>query len=195
MDPLLDLEGKIVGGVHIMSDITERKQMEEKLRTLSFVDDLTGLYNRRGFLTLAEQQLKISNRTKGKMLLIFIDLDHMKWINDTFGHPEGDQALREMATILRETFRESDIIARMGGDEFVVLTIEGNGESEDLLATRLQESIACHNNGEGNRNFKLSISMGTATYDPRSPCLIDELLGRADQSMYEQKRMKQQNSS
>jgi diguanylate cyclase (GGDEF)-like protein/PAS domain S-box-containing protein len=195
VDPLTDQEGKIVGGVHIMSDITERKQMEEKLRTLSFIDDLTGLYNRRGFLTLAEQQVKISNRTKGKMLLIFIDLDHMKWINDTFGHPEGDHALREMATILRETFRESDIIARMGGDEFVVLTIEGIGESEDLLTARLQENIACHNNGEGNPNFKLSISMGAATYDPGSPCLIDELLGRADQSMYEQKRTKQKNSS
>ncbi|OGP89486.1 MAG: hypothetical protein A2156_11105 [Deltaproteobacteria bacterium RBG_16_48_10] len=195
VDPLVDQEGKIVGGVHIMSDITERKQMEEKLRALSFVDDLTGLNNRRGFLTLAEQQVKIANRTKGKMLLLFIDLDHMKWINDTYGHQEGDQALREVAAILRETFRESDIMARMGGDEFVVLTIEGNGESEDLLATRLQENIACHNNGTGNRDFKLSMSMGTATYDPRCPCLIDELLGRADQSMYEQKRMKQKNSS
>jgi diguanylate cyclase (GGDEF)-like protein len=169
--------------------------MEEKLRVLSFVDDLTGLHNRRGFLTLAEQQVKIANRTKGKMLLIFIDLDHMKWINDTYGHPQGDQALREMATILRETFRESDIIARMGGDEFAVLTIEGVGESEDLLTARLLENIACHNNGKGNPNLKLSISMGTATYDPRSSCLIDELLGRADQSMYEQKRMKQKNNS
>ena len=125
------------------------------------------------------------------MLLLFIDLDEMKWINDTFGHPEGDQALREIATILRKTFRESDIMARMGGDEFVVLTIETDGESKDALTARLQENIACHNDGKGNRNFKLSISMGTATYDPRSPCLIDELLGRADQSIYEQKRNKQ----
>ncbi len=187
VDPLVDQDGRIIGAVHIMSDITERKWMEEELRALSFIDDLTGLYNRRGFLTLAEQQVKIANRKKEKMLLLFIDLDHMKWINDTFGHQEGDQALREIATILKETFRESDIIARMGGDEFVVLTIETNGESEDLLSSRLQENIACHNNGKGNRNFKLSISMGTASYDPKSPCLIDELLGRADQSMYEQK--------
>jgi diguanylate cyclase (GGDEF)-like protein len=119
----------------------------------------------------------------------------MKWINDTFGHQEGDQALREVATILKETFRESDIMARMGGDEFVVLTIETNDESKDLLVTRLQENIGRHNNGKGSRNFNLSISMGTAIYDPRPPCLIDELLGQADQSMYEQKRMKQQNGS
>jgi len=191
VDPLMDQEGKIVGGVHIMSDITERKQMEEKLRTFSFIDDLTGLYNRRGFLTLAEQQVKIANRTKGKMLLFFIDLDDMKWINDTFGHQEGDQALREVATILKETFRESDIMARMGGDEFVVLTVETDRENKDLLVPRLQENIACHNNRKGSRNFDLSISMGTAIYDPRPPCLIDELLEQADQSMYEQKRNKE----
>jgi diguanylate cyclase (GGDEF)-like protein len=195
VDPLMDQEGKIVGGVHIMSDITERRQMEEKLRALSFVDDLTGLYNRRGFLTVAEQQVKIANRIKGKMLLLFIDLDHMKWINDTFGHQEGDQALREIGTILKETFRESDIMARMGGDEFVVLTVETHRKSKDLLTARLQETIEFHNNGRKSRHFKLSISIGIGIYNPKTPCRIEELLEQADRSMYEQKRMKQESNS
>jgi diguanylate cyclase (GGDEF)-like protein/PAS domain S-box-containing protein len=195
VDPLMDQEGKIVGAVHIMSDITELKWMEEELRALSFVDDLTGLCNRRGFLTLAEQQLKIANRTKDKMLLFFIDLDDMKWINDTLGHLEGDRALREVATILKETFRESDIIARMGGDEFVVLSIEKTGNNTELLKTRLQEHIESHNYRKGDKHFKLSISMGIAIYDPEYPCFIDKLLSQADKLMYEQKRNKTMNRS
>lgn len=195
VDPLFDQNERIIGAVHIMSDITDLKWMEEELRALSFVDDLTGLYNRRGFLTLAEQQLKIANRTKDKMLLFFIDLDDMKWINDTLGHPEGDRALREFATILRETFRESDIIARIGGDEFVVLSIEKTGNNTELLTTRLQEHIESHNNRKGGKHFKLSISMGIAIYDPEYPCFIDKLLSQADKLMYEQKRNKTMNRS
>jgi len=195
VDPLFDQNERIIGAVHIMSDITDLKWMEEELRALSFVDDLTGLYNRRGFLTLAELQLKIANRTKDKMLLFFIDLDDMKWINDTLGHLEGDRALREVATILKETFRESDIIARIGGDEFVVLSIEKTGNNTELLTTRLQEHIESHNNRKGGNHFELSISMGIAIYDPEYPCFIDKLLSQADKLMYEQKRNKTMNRS
>ena len=173
----------------------ERHRMQEKIRSLSLVDELTKLYNRRGFLTLASQQLKLANRLKKRMLLIFIDLDDMKWINDTLGHLEGDRALREVATILKETFRESDIIARIGGDEFVVLSIEKTGNNTELLTTRLQEQIESHNNRKGGKHFKLSISMGIAIYDPEYPCFIDKLLSQADKLMYEQKRNKTMNRS
>jgi PAS domain S-box-containing protein len=95
--------------IGILRDITDRKQLEEKLQVISLTDELTGLYNRRGFITLSEQQLKMAERTKKDMLLFFADLDKMKQINDTLGHQEGDKALFEIATILKEVFRESDI--------------------------------------------------------------------------------------
>jgi diguanylate cyclase (GGDEF)-like protein len=165
----------------------EHKQVEEALHALLLADELTGLYNRRGFFNLAEQQLRMAERTKRKMLLLFADFDDLKWINDTFGHAEGDRALIQVAGILRETFRESDIIARIGGDEFVVLAMETDGASAEILTTRLQKNLETHN-AKGPRRYKLSLSVGVARYDPEHPCSIDELLARADKSMYEHKQ-------
>jgi len=170
-------------------DLTDHKRTEEKIRSISVTDQLTGLYNRRGFLTLAEQQLKFSDRNQSDMLLFFADLDGMKWINDTLGHEEGDRALIDVAGILKETFRSSDIIARMGGDEFAILAIDTTGIYPEVMMTRLQNQIDTHNN-EGTRRYKISISMGTAYYDPENPCSFDELMSRADQLMYEQKKNK-----
>ncbi|MEN6319529.1 MAG: PAS domain S-box protein [Syntrophaceae bacterium] len=170
-------------------DLTERKMVEEEIRSISVTDQLTGLYNRRGFITLAEQQLKFSDRVKRDMLLFFSDLDGMKWINDTLGHEEGDRALIDVATILKETFRSSDIIARMGGDEFAILAIDTTGIYPEIIMARLQNQIDTHNKS-GNRRYKISISMGTAYYDPDNPCSLDELMSRADKLMYEQKRSK-----
>ncbi|HEX7533665.1 MAG TPA: diguanylate cyclase, partial [Syntrophales bacterium] len=170
-------------------DITERKKMEEGLITLSITDMLTGLYNRRGFIMLAEQQLKLSDRTKRGMLLFFTDLDGMKWINDTLGHEEGDRALMEAADILKEIFRSSDIIARMGGDEFAILAIETTDISSEIITTRLQNLIDTHNRQE-NRRYTLSVSIGSSFYDPENPCSIDELMAEADKSMYEHKKNK-----
>jgi diguanylate cyclase (GGDEF)-like protein len=170
-------------------DLSERKRMEEEIHSLSITDSLTGLHNRRGFLTLAEQQLKISNRGEGGMLLFFADLDGMKWINDTMGHEEGDRALTDVAVMLKETFRASDIIARTGGDEFAILTIDTTGISPEIIMTRLQDKVDKHNN-ERDRRYKISISMGTAYYDPENPCSLDELMSRADKLMYDQKRSK-----
>jgi len=175
-------------------DLSERKRMEDEIHSLSITDALTGLYNRRGFLTLAEQQLKISNRGEGGMLLFFADLDGMKWINDTLGHEEGDKALIDVAVMLKETFRSSDIIARTGGDEFAILTVDIKGISPEVIMARLQSQIDRHNN-EGGRSFKISVSMGTAYYDPENPCSLDELMSRSDRLMYEQKRSKNHNRS
>jgi len=172
-------------------DLSEQKRMEEEIRSLSITDPLTGLYNRRGFLTLAEQQLKISNRGEGGMLLFFADLDGLKWINDTLGHEEGDKALIDVAVMFKETFRTSDIIARVGGDEFAILTIDTKGISPEIITTRLQSQINRHNNEVG-RRYKISVSMGTAYYDPENPCSLDELMSRADKLMYDQKKRKSQ---
>jgi diguanylate cyclase (GGDEF)-like protein/PAS domain S-box-containing protein len=177
---------ELIGVVAVYTDITQRKRMEETLRAMALVDDLTGLYNRRGFFTLAAQQLKAADRAESRMLLLFADFDGLKQINDACGHSEGDQALIEVANVLRKKFRESDIIARIGGDEFVVLATETGRAGSDAIAARLEENLEAINAREG-RRYKLSLSMGTAHYDPEHPCSIDELLARADRAMYERK--------
>lgn len=131
--PIQDKEGIVTGVIKISMDITGRKKTEEELYALSFRDELTGLYNRRGFITLARQQLKIASRMNKGMLLLFADFDELKRINDIFGHKAGDRALLGVSDILKGIFRESDIIARIGGDEFVVLAVE----TEDVNAAKL----------------------------------------------------------
>jgi len=184
--PVLDSEGEILGYRGVDTDITENKRMEQKLRALSLHDDLTGLYNRRGFFTVAEQQLKMANRNRLRMLLLFADVDNMKWINDTLGHSCGDSALIDVAYALRRTFRDSDIIGRIGGDEFAVLATEADPASVQLLRDRLREHLAPHFTGEYGPG-SLSVSIGAAPYDPGNPCSLNELLERADRSMYENK--------
>ncbi len=184
------LAGKeLIGVVAVYTDITERVRMEEELRAMALVDELTGLYNRRGFLTLARQQLKTANRMKTRLSLLFSDFDGLKRINDTFGHAEGDRALRETADVFRQTFRESDIISRIGGDEFVVLALETREDNVGVLIARLRENLAARN-AVGDLRYKLSLTVGAARYDPEHPCSIEELMERADRAMYERKQFK-----
>jgi diguanylate cyclase (GGDEF)-like protein/PAS domain S-box-containing protein len=171
-------------------NITKRKVLEEKLQAISITDELTGLYNRRGFFVLSHQQLKLAKRTGKKSLLFFADLDKLKWINDTIGHQEGDMALFETARVLKDTFRETDVISRMGGDEFAVLAIDINDETAKVLLGRLQTSLNAYNALEA-RKYKLSLSVGVAQYDPQNPVSLDVLISRADTLMYEEKRKKQ----
>ncbi|HEY3378148.1 MAG TPA: diguanylate cyclase [Armatimonadota bacterium] len=167
----------------------ERHRMQVSLRSLTLIDELTGLHNRRGFLTLADQQLKFACRAKHRLLLLFADLDGMKFINDTYGHHEGDCALVKIADILRETLRDSDLIARIGGDEFVVLAFEVGPNSIEVLPARLEQGIdAC--NTRGGLPYQLSLSIGADRFDPEYPCGLDELLARADAMMYAKKRLR-----
>lgn len=184
-----DEQGKPKEIIGTWRDISKRKREEEELRESSLMDELTGLHNRRGFLNLAEQQSKLAIREKEGMLLFFTDLDGLKWINDNLGHKEGDRALTEIAATLKKTFRKSDVIARIGGDEFVVLAT-GTGEAAaKIITTRLLKNLGDYNTME-NRGYKLSLSMGIAYYDPKHPCSISELMATADKLMYEQKQRK-----
>lgn len=122
-------------------------------------------------------------------MLFFVDLDKMKHINDTFGHQAGDQALLDVAQLLRDTFRVSDIIARLGGDEFVVLTLDTTQSSAAALVARLQHNVQAYNAWRRHRH-PLSLSVGSAAYDPTSPCPIAKLLAQADAVMYAQKCLK-----
>jgi len=182
------IDGRVVR-LEIATDITGLKEAEQVLRSMSFVDDLTGLHNRRGFLTLADQQLKSAYRAKTGLLLIFSDLDMMKWINDTHGHPAGDRALMDVSHALRKTFRESDIIARIGGDEFVVMAEESPEVNIESITDRLQSQIDIMNTKRAT-SFELSLSLGIVRYDPLQPRMLDELLAAADALMYQNKREK-----
>ena len=185
-----DTEGKATRIIGINWDITEQKNLEEKLRNLSLTDDLTGLYNRRGLFTMGEPLLKLAKRYKNLVFLLYADMDEFKKINDVHGHHEGDQAIIDMATIFKATFREIDIVARIGGDEFVVIFIAGKREDADIVTARFKERVMAHNKTTG-RAYKLSISTGMSCYDPSDPRSIDDLLTQAERLMYEEKMLKQ----
>src|SRR5215218_7730956 len=181
------------GLVQVVRDITERKKLEETLRNSSLKDDLTGLFNRRGLLKQAAPYFDFARRQKENLLLLFIDLDGMKRINDEFGHNEGDNALINTAAILNHSFRSSDIIARLGGDEFTVLVTDLNASKEDAIS-RLNENLKAYNASE-TRSHKLAFSIGVATLEPERMTCFEELLEQADQAMYEQKRMKRRRAT
>lgn len=185
-----------VGHLWVYRDVTQREQSKDllqrqadQLRALSLVDELTGLYNRRGFLTLATQQLKLCDRTLRPALVVFVDLDGMKRINDELGHEFGDQALVETASTMRQCFRYSDVLARLGGDEFVALAIDAAEDTVAAIQARLYEKLA-ELNSKPDRPFELRFSIGMAPYDPSRAEMIEEVLARADSLMYEQKRAK-----
>lgn len=187
--PILDDQGKVVQLIEYSVDITPRKMLEERLHQMSITDELTGLLNRRGFMTLAAERLKLAARQKySDQLLLYADFDDMKCINDRFGHEMGDRALREAAAALRGTFRASDICGRLGGDEFVVmLTVDAeNKHNIEAITRRLENTIARANQRE-NRPYNLSLSIGIARYDSQTTATLDALISQADRLMYEGK--------
>jgi len=165
---------------------TKQYMLQTELGNLALMDELTELYNRRGFLALAERQLKLARRAGRSVLLFFIDVDGMKEINDVFGHAEGDAALKCTAEALETTFRDSDVIARFGGDEFAALAIEASGQNEATIRDRLTEYLKSASRKDSSCEF--SVSLGTARFDPWNPTSIRELIAEADRAMYEQKR-------
>lgn len=169
--------------------ITELEAMEITLNKEIITDDLTGLLNRRGLFTIAQNQCELATRNDFDLSFIFLDVDGMKMINDKFGHIAGDEALVAIASILKKSFRSSDIIGRIGGDEFTVI-VTGVPESDNEVVTRrLQNNIASYN-GRNHKPYKLSVSTGITKYSHKNPCSIDELYSTADKMMYEQKRKK-----
>lgn len=181
--------------IAVIRDITERRQREselhrqaELLRTMSLRDELTGLLNRRGFQEHARQQLRLAGRTKRPAVVFFLDLNGMKVINDTFGHDAGDAALIETAQVLTNAFRESDIVARLGGDEFAIFAADCDAEGAAAMRGRIDQNVEASNQGTRPYAFRLSVSVGTAVFEPLAPLELDALLEAADQAMYEQKR-------
>jgi len=182
-----DLKEITASRAELNREITERKKLEEKLLAVSLTDELTGLLNRRGFLAIAKKQVEIAKRDRRNFSILYLDLNEMKKINDEFGHKEGDQALRDIATVLKNTFRVSDSIARMGGDEFIVLIKEPHSSTiEKTVAQHIHDNLRIHNE-QTEKGYRLAVSMGMAHYDPERPCSPEELLARADELMYQDK--------
>jgi two-component system cell cycle response regulator len=160
--------------------------MDREIRCLALTDDLTGFYNRRGFLAAATHQLKLAHRQGEDVLLLFCDVDNLKQINDSFGHHEGDRALVRAAAALKETFRDSDILARLGGDEFAVLASDASIPSRQIIVPRMENILEKAN--AACMHYRLSFSIGVARFDPHTPTSLGELMARADQDMYVHKR-------
>ena len=163
-----------------------RSQIESELSHLAISDELTGLYNRRGFLLLGSERMKLAHGMKKNVLLFFADLDNLKQINDQFGHQEGDQALLKTAEVFRNTFRNSDITGRFGGDEFTALVIEEYGQTADTISKRLQDNMA--ELAANNTQYPLSLSVGMTRYAAEMRSSLKKLLAQADQALYKQKQ-------
>lgn len=163
--------------------------LDRELRHLALTDELTCLYNRRGFFAAAVQQLKLAARKNQSLLLLYCDVDNLKKINDSYGHREGDLALIRAADALEIAFRNSDTLARLGGDEFVVLALEASSPTQEVLLNRLKKALKKSSAGES--RYELSLSVGVARFDPKHPLSLGELMAQADEAMYEQKRSHQ----
>ncbi len=183
----LELEAAIK---ELRAEAQLRKQMETRVLHLSLTDELTGLSNRRGFLLRTEQLLKLAHRFYTHGRLFYIDLDGLKCVNDELGHDAGDQLIRMAANVLRESFRDSDVLGRIGGDEFVVFAT-GSATPFSEIQNRLLRNLDHHNRLPGDLP-PLSMSIGAVRCDPHSNQSLEDLIHRADAAMYIEKRRKRE---
>ena len=158
---------------------SERHRQTALLKNLSEIDALTGLYNRRGFFTVADRVLKIARRNRKSVLLVHADYDNLKAINDRHGHLEGDNALMHTADVLKHTFRDADILARISGDEFAALVVESERGMDDSLLDRLQRNLRTHNRQNGKSGYGLSVTTGVARFDPLTTVSLEHLIAEA----------------
>ncbi len=170
-----------------LQDISARKDEEIRLRRATVTDDLTQLYNRRGFLTLSEQQLRVARRQQKDAVLLYVDMDHFKQLNDEFGHAEGDRALVAMSRLLRSAVRDCDIVARMGGDEFTILAIDADGAAARIIQRRIEERVALLN-ASGEFAGTIALTIGYTRVRPTDHASLVELLARADVLLYARKK-------
>ncbi len=164
----------------------ERHRMERALDSLVTVDPLTGLYNRRGFSPLAEHHMRMSDRSKEPVILIFVQLDGLKEVDERQGRPEGSQLVADTARVLREVVRDSDVLTRVASDRFCVLLTGKAVGAEAMVLTRLVEAVATYN-ARKTRPAKLELSVGAAAYDPADPETLEQLMERAESRMRDQR--------
>lgn len=175
------------GAFLVVRDLTSYKTLQEELLLQALTDELTGLYNRRGFKMMAEQELKHCHRLKTEVVLLSIDIDTFKQINDTYGHDEGDRVLKLVAKTLETSFRSSDIIGRWGGDEFLVLALDAPSGTVDLLAARFKQALCDISQRQG-LPCMIAVTIGSAFSNAKTTSSLEQLIQQADKAMYANKR-------
>ena len=200
--PLKSLKGNILGTFCIMDSRARQLNQDEKLLLkdlaylaqqelsgiqLATMDELTGLTNRRGFMSLSRHSLSVARRQEIPTELVFMDLNRFKSINDNFGHAEGDRALQSFSSVMKDVFRDSDLFARLGGDEFVALLSNTTEENAHIVMNRFKETVETLNRESG-RGYEILFSYGVVAYDSARFRNIDELLEEGDRLMYRHKR-------
>ena len=179
----LDIDRAVWSILHSL----ERNKMINRLYEDSIEDELTGLYNRRGFLSLAKDAIRLMDEPDYH--IIFIDMDKMKDINDSYGHDIGDSALKEAAKILKTCFREGDIISRYGGDEFIVFVSSIKDEIVEKIKTRIEENVNLFNKKKDSR-YKIGLTLGDSKYDKEKQESLQQVINRSDKEMYTNKMNK-----
>lgn len=181
-------DGRFAGTLGVFSDISERKNLEREIRELSLRDELTKLLNRRGFFEIAPQTIKYAERLKKRLVLLYADVDDFKDVNDRLGHQEGDRILVDIGLVIKKAFREYDLVARFGGDEFVILAMESSRATPRSLRERLEERVDLYNGRtKADRGYRVALSIGVAIWDPEFPAPLEDLISQADARMYEDK--------
>ncbi len=187
---------RVIGGQHgaenvllAIEDVTERKRLERELIAATETDPLTGLLNRRGLLARLRGIMARAREGRKPFALLFLDLDGLKVINDSLGHEEGDRALMDVAGILKSVFAGVEAVARVGGDEYVLVSAGATRDEADASLRRLEAALAAHNSAEG-RPYALSISSGVSCYDPLADTPLRSLLAEGDAAMYGTKRQR-----
>ena len=179
---LVRVDGRRI--VSIARDITERKELESRLEQEARTDPLTGCANRRGFLELARHELVRARRHGHKMALLMLDLDHFKAVNDRYGHPVGDRALKKVAEVCHEALREEDAIGRIGGEEFAILLPETDGNRAQEVGERVRQAVAVSEvTIEDQLPLQFTVSIGTTVLQT-DDADIEALFGRADKALY-----------
>jgi diguanylate cyclase (GGDEF)-like protein len=186
---LIDREPRALdaGDLEVLRDLAGMAEREVAAIQMATMDELTLLSNRRGLMTLGQHALSLCTRLSRPAVMLFFDLDGFKQINDRFGHAEGDHALKSFATLLMQTFRDSDVVGRLGGDEFVVLTTNCTMVDSKVALQRLNRAVE-DSNRTSQRGYEIRFSAGEVGYDPARHRSIDALLSDADALMYRRKR-------
>jgi diguanylate cyclase (GGDEF)-like protein len=165
----------------------KRIRLQNELKEQAIHDPMTGLHNRYYLKQVLGQEVKRSKRYNHSMAFLMVDVNRFKEINDRYGHRVGDEVLQGIASLLRAAVRESDIVVRYGGDEFLVILLETNGEAE-TVKQRIAQKIALHNKNNGWCDFPVTLSIGSAYWDPQGSRSVDEILNEADRLMYADKK-------
>jgi diguanylate cyclase (GGDEF)-like protein len=181
-----DADGKFLRSRSTVFDVTERRRHLQELREMATVDEATGLLNRRGFLALAEHHLALAARRGDDVSVLFLDLDGLKRVNDTYGHDVGTALIAEAGDVLRSATRESDVVGRVGGDEFCVMLMPGGPIAEAAVQVRLDAAIA-ERDVESSLPCPLRLSVGTARTGPADQSPLGDLIRDADLHMYDHK--------